>query len=98
MTETPRIRWEETEAGILAGYVGTVGPALFFTWQPPQRDPLWVLTTDLPGMAAERRYKDNPEELKAEAEQWLSEFVASLGALSTTEEAATAAGSEADRA
>lgn len=81
MSGTARIRWHETPAGTLAGYAGTLEARLFGIWQPPQADDgEWVLTAELPGMAAVRRYGAGPEELKAEAEQLLGKFTASLGA------------------
>jgi hypothetical protein len=81
MSETPRIRWQETQPGILDGYAGTLQARLFGMWQPPQFGGLWVLTSELPGMGDERRTGTDPEGLKPEAEKLLSQFTSSLGAL-----------------
>ena len=90
-----RIRWQETPLGMIGGHVGTVEARLFSVWRSLQASGEWVLTTDLPGMQAVRRYGDGPGELKAEAERLLSAFVASLGAhFPGTADAATAAGQE----
>lgn len=78
----PRIRWEDFPAGQAAGYVGTLNPAVFRIWEPENDDGEWMLTAAaLPGAAGEQRYGSSPDELKAEAERWLEEFVSSLGAV-----------------
>ena len=91
MTATGRIRWERNDDGshvtpAYEGYVGTIGEPLFFIFDPDDRDPWWILTSSLPGLPgagrAERRaHGDDPDKLKAEAEQWLERFVSSLGAI-----------------
>lgn len=81
MTTAPRIRWQESPVAILSGYVGTLEPHVFSIWQPPQASGEFVLTCELPGMETVRRYADDPEELKPEAERLLAEFTASLGAI-----------------
>lgn len=81
MSETPRIRWHETPFGIISGLVGTLDAPLFSIWKPPQASGEWVLATELLGMDYRRVYKDDPEELKPEAELMLADFVSSLGAL-----------------
>jgi len=78
---TPRIRWHETPFGITTGHVGTLDAPLFSIWKPPQASGEWVLTTELLGMDFRRIYKDDPEDLKPEAELMLADFVSSLGAL-----------------
>ena len=88
---TGRIRWERNDDGshvtpAYEGYVGTIGEPLFFIFEPDDRDPWWILTSSLPGLPgagrAERRaHGGDPDKLKAEAEQWLERFVASLGAI-----------------
>lgn len=91
MTGTDRIRWERNDDGshvtpAWEGYVGTIGEALFFIFEPDDRDPWWILTSQLPGLPgagqAERRsHGDDTDKLRAEAERWLEEFVTSLGAI-----------------
>jgi hypothetical protein len=88
---TKRIRWERNDDGSRVtpahkGYVGTIGEAQFFIFEPDDRDPWWILTSSLPGLPgagqAERRaYGDDTDKLKAEAERWLERFTASLGAI-----------------
>ena len=81
MTET-RIRWDETRTGTLGGYVGTMtAPAFRIRWIVSDEHG-WTLTTYLPLMIHGKRDRaDDPDELKAEAERWLEEFVVSLGAV-----------------
>jgi hypothetical protein len=87
MTGPPaRIRWEDDGRNSFEGYAGTWDWRLFDVWQTPSDfgDAVvgeWVLSTQLPGrFRRDRSHGRDPEPLKAEAEQWLSEFVASLGA------------------
>lgn len=81
---TPRIRWEPTEFGGWTGYVGTVKAPLFSL---RRRRIAWVLTAAIPGTSY-RIIRDDAKhplppvtELKEQAERWLEEFVASLGAV-----------------
>jgi hypothetical protein len=82
--DTGRIRWtgerRDTDPAF-TGSAGTVGPSLFQVYAPDGFAPQWILTTSFPGMEDKRSYADDPEALKAEAERWLEEFVASLGAI-----------------
>ena len=80
-TGTKRIRWEPTEYGGFAGYVGTLVPWAFQIYQPTPRDDQWRLQAQLPGALGYVADPDDPEKLKAEAERWLAEFAASLGAV-----------------
>ena len=83
MTET-RIRWSDDPAVCFVaciGSVGTVDPAVFQIFAPDRMAVEWILTTSLPGMEDKRHYGDSADELKAEAERWLEEFTASLGAV-----------------
>ena len=83
MTEI-RIRWSDEPASCIVactGSVGTVDPAVFQIFAPDHMAVEWILATSLPGMEESRSYRDGPAELKADAEGWLSEFVASLGAI-----------------
>lgn len=77
-----RIRWEPTKHGGWTGHVGTIKGFVFQVWKPthPEAEP-YRLQSGLPGYFG--RFKDSasPDELKAEAERWLSEFVSSLGAV-----------------
>ena len=77
---TTRIRWEDARTGTL-GYIGTMtAPAFRIRWIVSD-DRGWTLTTYLPLMIHGKRDRaDDPDELKAEAERWLEEFVAALGA------------------
>lgn len=83
MTETKRIRWEPTVHGGFVGHVGTLEPWVFQVFKASDHpgDNRWMLTAQLPGAVAEYRPGDDPDELKAEAERWLAEFVSSLGAI-----------------
>jgi hypothetical protein len=92
MTETTaRIRWERNDDGSTVtaaheGYIGTIGEPQFFIFAPDDRDPWWILTSSLPGLPgagrAERRaHGDDTDQLRAEAEHWLTGFVSSLGAV-----------------
>jgi hypothetical protein len=82
-----RVRWFGYEPGdgvILdgsTGSTGTLGSAAFHIWKPPQAGGELVLTSDLPGQQGHRSFGSDPDELKATAERWLSEFVVSLGAI-----------------
>lgn len=87
MTGT-RIRWEaapEASSAAWHGYAGTLDLMLFVIHRPvPGGTGYWgqpVLATHIPGMTDERHYDDDPEALKAEAERWLEEYAASLGAV-----------------
>jgi hypothetical protein len=79
----PRIRWhDEPVNGESMGSVGTLDPAVFRIWAPEEEGGEWLLTAAaLPGEAGKRRYGASPDDLKAEAERWLEEFVSSLGAV-----------------
>jgi len=75
-----RIRWEATKYGGWTGHTGTLKPWLFQIWRPLPGTGRWVLQATFPGAASESRYADDPDDLKGEAERWLEEFIASLGA------------------
>ena len=87
MTETERIRWEDKEPGngdvynvASIGCAGTAEEAAFIIYTPDELHANWLLSVRLiPGSTF--LYADDPDELKAEAERWLAEFVASLGAV-----------------
>ena len=81
MTETTtRINWRHDDAGNLFGYAGGTAWPLF-TIDAPLGSLPWTLATCLPIPEAERGDgTGTPDELKAEAERWLAEFVTSLGA------------------
>jgi hypothetical protein len=80
--ETPsRIRWKHAP-GIYAGpigYVGSLDTPLFRVYDPQAPDGDHTLTTMLQGMGNRLCYGTEAE-VKAQAEEWLSEFVSSLGA------------------
>ena len=73
---TGRIRWEYTEGG-MNGYVGTLAPPPFTIHCANLSYAEWMLTAKLPGDAVPGNDLDA---LKAEAERWLEEFAASIGA------------------
>jgi len=76
-----RIHWEQVLNGTFWGRVGTLYPAAFQVIPPRQPGGMWTLGADLPGMEGRDCRDPDPDKLKAEAERWLSEFVASLGAV-----------------
>jgi hypothetical protein len=94
---TARIRWHHVDGTVVEwfGFVGTVtAEALFQILHPvakPTEDIMgrrfdeWALCTTFPGYAEQVRYggRDDgaQDRLKAEAERWLEEFAASLGAV-----------------
>jgi hypothetical protein len=79
---TDRIRWS-TEWGGLTGHVGTaarsVRTALCQIWRPMPESGEWTLTVALAGDLG-KEARGTLDELKAEAERRLSEYVSSLGA------------------
>lgn len=77
MSET-RIRWEPTAGGVVYGYAGTRGTAVFKIWQPSDGTTQpWALKSD---WVAGYFTGTHPDDLKAEAERWLADYVSSLGA------------------
>jgi hypothetical protein len=79
-----RIRWEQSEyGGSLLGYAGTFDGWLFqiFKASDDIDDGTQALMATLPGALGDYRYKIDLDELKAEAERWLEEFTASIGAV-----------------
>lgn len=82
MTETTaRIRWEETSLGEFAGRVGTIR-WLAYQMRPPAYDGgAWQLTSYIPGSIGKCTHYDDREEAQAKAEEWLTEFIASIGAV-----------------
>ncbi len=79
-----RIRWEPTDFGGFTGYVGTHQSMAFRLCPVPAwtlQEGTWVLTFELPATPNKSRYADDPEELKAEAEDVLAGFVSALGAV-----------------
>ena len=90
-----RIRWHHVDGTVVEwfGYVGTVTTPLFqilHTVVKPAEDTMghrfdeWALCTTFPGSTEQVRYggwdDDAQDRLKAEAERWLEEFAAFLGA------------------
>ena len=85
MAGTKRIRWKPTEPGgdDRFGYVGARDRALFTLWSP-REDGVWAVSAAIPGIAQEDtecRWGASREEAMAEAEQWLEQFISSLGAV-----------------
>jgi len=90
MSETKRIRWSAgAEKWVTAwfGSVGIIDPHMFSILRPMVPGDEWALSSDLPGYRSRVSYSEGPDELKATAERWLSEFVASLGAVFPAEPA-----------
>jgi len=92
MSET-HIRWTAIDGTVVSwfGYVGTVKAPPFQILHPVAREAgrhrfdEWALCCTFLGEEGEPRYggtdPEAPDRLKAEAERWLAEFVASLGAV-----------------
>ena len=80
MTATTRIRWTE-DNGVVAwsGTIGVIPSHQFVIIRPERGSDEYALGCLLPGM--DGHAYGNPDELKAEAERWLEEYVASLGAV-----------------
>jgi len=81
MTETKRIRWEPTRYGGWTGHVATLDPWVFQIFRSVCDEGAWKLMAQLPGELGNARAGDDLDELKAEAERWLTGFVVSLGAV-----------------
>jgi hypothetical protein len=88
MTEpTAHIRWEQETPQDINGYVGTMDVPMFQLWRTPcdYGDVLigdWVLSSGVPKLATHRLHSSRDvDALKAEAERWLEEFTASIGAV-----------------
>ena len=82
MTETKRIRWEPTGHVGWTGHVGTLADWPFQIWDAASVGGGWQLDSSLPGhWRRTGTTSTDPDELKAEAERWLEEFVTSLGAV-----------------
>jgi len=77
-TGAPRILWND--GNDYTGPVGVMGPFAFFIVRVYAAEK-WMLTAELPGLGRKQARSDDPDELKATAERWLEEFVASLGAV-----------------
>ena len=75
---TVRIRWGD--GGEYVGSTGTIGP-FTFRIQRLFGQGLYLLTAELPGLGFLDARNEDRDELKAEAERWLEEFVSSLGAV-----------------
>lgn len=77
-----RIRWRPETSLVPghAGHVGALDQALFRIYGPDSPDGEYMLTTALPGMEDCRSWGAE-DEVKAEAERWLTKFASSLGAV-----------------
>src|ERR1017187_5463305 len=80
-TGTDRIRWSDdpADARHFTGHVGTVTEPAFKLYGPIDGSDRWLLSIRLKG-AVDLVYRDDPDELKDEAERRLERFVSSLGA------------------
>jgi len=83
---TEHIRWQDDQPyggirGSLIGYAVGLTAEAFRIYPPSSHTPRWTLSSYYPIALGERRYADDPDELKAEAETWLERFVSSLGAV-----------------
>jgi hypothetical protein len=77
----PLITWHEGAYTGFRGTVGTVRQALFgISWHTIREDADWVLTSSLPGMHTARASDNDRAALYTLAEEWLAEWVASIGA------------------
>lgn len=81
MTETTRIRWQETPLGEFAGRVGALRWLAFQSRPPVYDGGKWQLTSYIPGSIGKCTCYDKQEDAQAEAERCLAEFVSSLGAV-----------------
>jgi hypothetical protein len=72
-----RIRWHEEDYESFIGYIGNFEPWAYQVWKSGED---WSLMSQLPGDIG-RAKRGSLDELKAEAERWLEEFVSSLGAI-----------------
>lgn len=78
MADTPRVTWQPGNGGDgINGYAGTITPRVFQIWREEHR---WVLSSALPGQFTMVSVDEDPEPLKAEAEDWLERFIISIGA------------------
>ncbi len=75
-----RIHWIKNKYGDYIGGVNRQGGLFSITWHTKRDDPNWLLRTTLPSMGHLRAKDDDENMLKLEAEAWLADFVASLGA------------------
>lgn len=80
MTGT-RIRWQKEDDGMTAGRIGTLGEPLFWISPPEGPGKAHILTSSLPGWDKDIYPNGFVGDVKATAERWLAEFVASLGAV-----------------
>jgi hypothetical protein len=78
-----RIRWEPTGYGGWTGHVGTLADQhwLFQIWSAESVGGVWQLDSTLPGDFRRFATSSNPDELRAEAEERLARFTASIGAI-----------------
>lgn len=73
-----RIRWEPLLGGNFDGYVGTRAAPMFEVVLISRSTSTWAVRSDLLTYYSTGTH---PDDLKAEAERWLEEFVSSLGAV-----------------
>jgi hypothetical protein len=79
MTETAaRITWNDGDE--YTGSAGAIGP-FSFRIQRLFGQGSWLLTAELPGLGFRDARNEDLDVLKAEAERWLEEFTASIGAV-----------------
>jgi hypothetical protein len=78
-TPAGRIRWTD-EPRTSTGYVGEIEPHVFQIWGSSD-GMRWMLLSSLPGTVSKQFEGTDLAELKAEAERWLEQFAASLGAV-----------------
>jgi hypothetical protein len=76
----PRIRWDTEPGPLGAAFTGSVGTLNWVTFSIFITQGLHDLATSLPGLKG-RHFLGTESEVKAEAERWLTEFAASLGAV-----------------
>jgi hypothetical protein len=79
-TSAARIRWRDEPAGSITGQVGTLLPWVFQIFRPERDEEEWSLMAQFPGSIGRVSRDRDREKLKTKAEEWLAEFVSSLGA------------------
>ena len=76
-----RIRWND-EGGYRHGYIGERDPLRLVITGPAGDCDWWTLTAWIPGTpGSTSTTAGNPDELETVAEEWLEQFVSSLGAV-----------------
>jgi hypothetical protein len=78
---TDRINWQHEDDGTTTGHTGTNTADLFQIWPPEDDETDHMLVHSLPGSPHGPACDSDPDKLKGTAEEWLKEFITSLGAV-----------------